>query len=386
MNHNFYLMTEPGLEAEAHEEMKEALPFCLDRSQRPQLLDPIESEAQFSGVLLAAPLEVGLQLNFWMKTITRILVRIAQFNSKEFYQLEKELKKTDLKPWLKEKTQIHVRIASSESKLGQEKRILEVCQKVFGARFEVTEDQGQRIYLRAHKDEFVLSLDTSGEALYQRGHLQFRGPAPLRENKAALMLKWMTADLSLYEKMKITWLDPMAGSGTLISECTRLFDKSMDRNFAFEHFQNLPFTLKDRNTKAFQKIDFPKGHRWVASDVSEEALGWMKKNLAREEKVTFFCKDFFQVRTRNEFQILDQEKLFIILNPPYGERIELKSKSEKEIHLNDIFHRCADLKPERFGVLVPERIRSIDIEGYSLSVHKFRNGGLPVQFLVYARK
>ena len=73
-----------------------------------------------------------------------------------------------------------------------------------------------RIHLFLTAREAVLYLDTSGEALYLRGHKAAKVEAPLKENLAAGILRlagWRPGE---------PLLDPMCGSGTFLLEAVQM--------------------------------------------------------------------------------------------------------------------------------------------------------------------
>ena len=59
-----------------------------------------------------------------------------------------------------------------------------------------------------NKEELVVSLDLSGEALHLRGYREYTGQAPLRETLAAAIV------LRSGWKKGTPLVDPMCGSGT----------------------------------------------------------------------------------------------------------------------------------------------------------------------------
>ena len=79
-----------------------------------------------------------------------------------------------------------------------------------------TREPDVRIHLYLTAEEATVYLDTSGEALYQRGHKVARVEAPLKENLAAGILRltgWQPG---------IPLLDPMCGSGTFLLEAAQM--------------------------------------------------------------------------------------------------------------------------------------------------------------------
>ena len=104
----------------------------------------------------------------------------------------------------------------------------------FGKRPSVdTREPDMRIVGFLDQRNFIIYLDTSGEALFKRGWREETGDAPLRENLAAGMLRvagW---------KPGIPLFDPMCGSGTILVEAAQMVQgipPGARRRFAFEKF------------------------------------------------------------------------------------------------------------------------------------------------------
>ena len=73
-----------------------------------------------------------------------------------------------------------------------------------------------RIHVYLNKEEIVVSLDLSGEALHLRGYREDTGQAPLRETLAAAIV------LRSGWKKGTPLVDPMCGSGTLLIEAAQM--------------------------------------------------------------------------------------------------------------------------------------------------------------------
>ncbi|OOF50614.1 23S rRNA (guanine(2445)-N(2))/(guanine(2069)-N(7))-methyltransferase [Rodentibacter genomosp. 1] len=73
-----------------------------------------------------------------------------------------------------------------------------------------------RIHAYLNREELVISLDLSGEALHLRGYREDTGQAPLRETLAAAIV------LRSGWKAGMPLVDPMCGSGTLLIEAAQM--------------------------------------------------------------------------------------------------------------------------------------------------------------------
>src|SRR5690606_21817544 len=88
----------------------------------------------------------------------------------------------------------------------------------------------QTFYIRLVDDHLTLSLDLTGDPLYKRGLQVIKGEAPLRENFAAAFVMELCQDL----EGTYTLVDPMCGSGTLLTEGLTFHRPLHLRPFAFE--------------------------------------------------------------------------------------------------------------------------------------------------------
>jgi len=191
--------------------------------------------------------------NFMLRTATRVLVRLAEFPARAFYELERKAKRV---PWglvLGPGDPVAFRVTSRKSKLyhldGIAERLRSSCGGSLGPESTVytddTDDSGepidspasgrapQLIVVRVLRDLVTISADSSGELLHRRGYRQALGKAPLRETLAAAML--LTAEYDGTGPL----VDPFCGSGTIPIEgalIARRIPPGIHRRFAFEQW------------------------------------------------------------------------------------------------------------------------------------------------------
>ena len=157
--------------------------------------------------------------NLYLRTASRVLVRIAQFKARTFFELERHAAKIDWRSYVSTSKPVFLRTTSKKSKLYHEGAIAERLYKAIRAnsgavpaeRIDEESDtaSAQIFIVRVLRDEFTISADSSGALLHFRGYRQALAKAPLRENLAAAMLSlggWSGAG---------SLLDPMCGSGVL---------------------------------------------------------------------------------------------------------------------------------------------------------------------------
>ena len=179
-----------------------------------------------------------------------------------------------------------------------------------------------RIHAYLNRDDVVLSLDLSGDALHMRGYREDTGKAPLRETlAAAIVLRsgWQKGTLLV---------DPMCGSGTLLIEAAQ-----MEAQIAPQLY------------RLHWGFDFWQGHNQaVWKKVKEEALALAEAEKQRENPPHFYGFDLdhrvLQKAKQNaqnagvahlmQWQQGDVAAIknpspnvagTVICNPPYGERL-----------------------------------------------------------------
>ena len=183
-----------------------------------------------------------------------------------------------------------------------------------------TRNPDVRIHLFLTAREAVLYLDTSGEALYLRGHKAAKVEAPLKENLAAGILRlagWRPGE---------PLLDPMCGSGTFLLEAVQMAlddapGLSRDTaDFGFSRLADFDAELWRRLQRAAaeRRREAPAGGLAIfGSDIDADAVARARQNLAHaglDDLVTLEVADLLE-RTAPAAQGT------LVANPPYGERL-----------------------------------------------------------------
>lgn len=179
-----------------------------------------------------------------------------------------------------------------------------------------------RIHAYLNRDNVVLSLDLSGDALHMRGYREDTGKAPLRETLAAAIV------LRSGWQKGTPLVDPMCGSATLLIEAAQ-----MEAQIAPQLY------------RLHWGFDFWQGHNQAAWEkVKEEALALAEAEKQRENPPHFYGFDLdhrvLQKAKQNaknagvahlmQWQQGDVAAIknpspnvagTVICNPPYGERL-----------------------------------------------------------------
>lgn len=169
--------------------------------------------------------------NLHLRTASRVLVRLAEFRARTFFELERHARKIAWNDYVSPGEGIRLRVTSTKSRLYHGGAIEQRIREAVGLRVgsirngsasdrqtkgEEEDEEGQLFVVRFHRDRCTISADTSGALLHRRGYRQAVARAPLRETLAAAILSasgW-TAGAPL--------IDPMCGSGTIPIEAALL--------------------------------------------------------------------------------------------------------------------------------------------------------------------
>lgn len=173
-----------------------------------------------------------------------------------------------------------------------------------------------RIYIHIFKDDVSVNIDSSGELLYKRGYRTDTNKAPINEILAAALVM-----LSGWQPHK-QLIDGMCGSGTIAIEAALYANNippGIFRNeFGFMRWRNYDAKLFELITESAVNKIKDNTLDIVANDIYEPTIKKMLTNLKNAkltDVITVSNQSFFDITT-------DRKNGFIILNPPYGERIE----------------------------------------------------------------
>ncbi|OGS34317.1 MAG: hypothetical protein A2293_13590 [Elusimicrobia bacterium RIFOXYB2_FULL_49_7] len=187
---------------------------------------------------------------------------------------------------------------------------------VCGKRPDVnTDNPDVRLHVHISEEQCTLCLDASGDSLHKRGYRLERNEAPLNEVLAAGMLR--LADWN----GKGLFLDPMCGSGTLLTEAALMAENRapglIRRRYGFMGWNDFDDALFRKVMTDAEKAVCPADCRIVGADISEQALEMAGHNLTRAglslsvERVHSSFEDF----------VPPTDSGLMVMNPPYGQRM-----------------------------------------------------------------
>lgn len=313
-----------------------------------------------------------------LRSPLRILMRIGQFKASSFDALKKKLDNIDWSVILPGNFRLKTSITCKQSRLYHTDAITERVTQIIHNHLnpEAGLDQDQcpelTIYIRAEKDRFTISLDLIGSPLFKRGVKKQVIQAPLRENMAFAMLK-----AAKFSKDDIL-LDPMCGSGTFTIEAAMVkcdIPPGFFRDFAFLYipgFSRKTFLHQKKETE--KNISIPENLNIFPSDLNEQAVTVTRENLKIYKftrSIDVRKKDFFSL---NPNLISPGKKGLVVINPPYGKRIE-QNKDGQNFYKEIQKKLENDFKGWRAAMILPTRK---DMRSLNLPLHQIKtfHGGL----------
>jgi len=254
--------------------------------------------------------------NMFLRCATRVLVRAATFTVRTFADLQRRLGEVDWSEWFDGSSRPRVRVTTRRSMLWHDAAVVE--------RFESALPKGsvdgpeQLLVVRAVKDKFVVSVDSSGAALHLRGWRLDQAKAPLRESVAAGLLLACRWDPST------PLVDPMCGSGTIAIEAAIRaagHAPGLGRDFSFQRWPTFQPGTWASVTAEVDSVPAPTDHpAIVAADRDAGAVESARANAERAgvaDRIQFVNAPISALENPEP----DGEPGHLITNPPWGGRV-----------------------------------------------------------------
>jgi len=311
-----FAVTAPGLE-----------PLCA-AELRGSAIRPTVDEG---GVLWNGPIESIARANLWLRTASRVLVRVSEFRATAFYELELHAKRIAWDRFVAAGSSVEFRVTCRKSKLYHSDAVAQrfaqsVARRVPGARIakakaaddddEATDSSDHQLFVvRFLHDVCTVSVDSSGALLHRRGYRQQIAKAPLRETLAAAAL------LGAGWRGDVPLVDPMCGSGTIPIEAARLarlIAPGRDRGFAFLRWPEFDQQVWTKLLDDARAGELPSSPVEIAgADRDAGAIDAARANAARAG----VADDIeFNVQPISALTPAEPPGL-VVSNPPYGVRV-----------------------------------------------------------------
>lgn len=325
--------------------------------------------------------------NLWLRTASRVMVRVATFHADTFAELERRAKHLPWGRFVRARDQVRFRVSCHKSALYHSGAVAErLVQSVAAATGctptrdpEALEDHegfgGEQLFVvRIDHDSVTLSADSSGMLLHKRGYRQDTAKAPMRETLAAAML------LAAGWRGEDRLLDPLCGSGTIPIEAAligRRIAPGFQREFRFERWPGFNREVWSALRDQAQAASLERTpSRIVGSDRDPGAVAAALSNAERAG-VTGDV-EVLQHSLSEAADIGGAGSGWLITNPPYGIRIGTDVRN-LYASLGSIMR--SQMTAWRLGILTaaPELERQLDLPLERM--FKSRNGGIPIRFL-----
>ncbi|MBL7472091.1 THUMP domain-containing class I SAM-dependent RNA methyltransferase [Robertkochia sediminum] len=213
-----------------------------------------------------------------------------------------------------------------------------------------------RINIHIQRNQVTISLDSSGQSLHQRGYKTATNIAPINEVLAAGILLQSGWD------GQSDFLDPMCGSGTLCIEAAMIacnIPANINRReFAFEKWADYDEELFEKIVESSLKKTREFHHKIYGYDKAPSAARKAAdnvKNANLAEYITIEQKDFFASEKEGD------EKLHMVFNPPYGQRLEIKEFEEFYRNIGDTLKNHYANTEAWFITADPEAVKNVGL-------------------------
>ena len=288
-------------------------------------LGALDIEVLNRAVQYKGDLALMYKSNLMLRTAVKILRPISTFRAFNEDQLYQHVRKinwdnyfdTNMTFAIDGSTSGEIFTHSKYAALKSKDAIADQFRDKYGLRPSVdTENPDIRINVHISNEMVHVSLDSSGNILSKRNYRLNQTEASMNEVLAAgiILLSGWNKDSD--------FIDPMCGSGTLPIEAALIahnIPPGKNRNFGFQTWLDFDKNLWDKikadseqNITTFKK-------KITAYEIDKKALSVAIINSERagvKEFIDFKQMDFFE-------SSYEGEKGHVVINPPYGERIEV---------------------------------------------------------------
>jgi putative N6-adenine-specific DNA methylase len=284
--------------------------------------------------------------NYMLRTAVTILWQIAEFNIKSADQLYNKAMNIEWDRFMDvDRSFSVVPVVQSPffnhtgfAALKLKDAVADYFRKKTGRRPSVdTDDPAVMINLHISNDRVTISLDSSHEPLFKRGYRKLPGEAPLNEILAAGMLLLAGWDGST------SLTDPMCGSGTIPIEAALIACKippgKFRRFYGFQNWKNYDKELFGSVRSQFDNLIIESPAAEISgSDISGKAI---EEAIVNCENAGLTGLISFSQCDIREFSPPPGKGGYIIMNPPYGERISAGDTDELYGTIGNILkHKC----------------------------------------------
>lgn len=334
----------------------------------------------------AAPKDIPTA-NLWLRSADRVLVKVDEFEVTDFDTLFERTYALPWDAWIHENGSFPVSGVSVKSQLESVPACQSIVKKAIAEKLKdeyatkTLPESGATfpIKISLHKDQALLTLDTSGSGLTRRGYRLHAGMAPLKETLAAALVQ-----LSFWKKERLL-IDPLCGSGTILIEAAMLgrnIAPGLRRSFASEDWDRIPSTAWNQaRSRARAAIKSDVELRLFGYDIDPEMIAASKSNA----KAAGVAGDIqFEQKALRDLWI-DQEYGILISNFPYGVKMgDFKELNQLYLVFNKMFRKKAGWSV--YVLTADKKFKDYFKRAKPNRVRKLYNGALEVQYYQYFGK
>ncbi len=288
-------------------------------------LGAIEIQILTRAVQFRGDLRLLYECNYTLRTALRLLQKIETFSVQNETELYNRMAAFPWENYLTENQTFaidsvvggpvftHSLFVSQKAKDG----LVDRFRNRTGVRPSVdTQHPDLRINLHIYNTECTLSLDSSGDSLHKRGYRTAVDKAPLNEVLAAGLIQ-----LSGW-KADCHFVDGMCGSATLPIEAAMFAMKIpagyFRKDFGFMHWNNYDEKLWNEIKQTYSDLICDFDFEIIGADHSAKAISIARENV----KSAHLHKDIQLIQSEFEVLKVPLGEGLLLLNPPYGERLE----------------------------------------------------------------
>jgi len=281
------------------------------------------------GVEFQGDLSDLYRANLWLRTASRVLVRLGEFDATAFAELRRKASHLPWERYLGPGQPVALRVKCEKSRLYHSGGVAERVTGAIADRLgqvspvrKFDEDAETNlpglVIVRLANDHCTISVDSSGALLHLRGYRLATAKAPLRETLAAGILMASGWD------MASPLLDPFCGSGTIPIEAALMaghIAPGCARRFAFMDWPDFDVAMWKAllAQAALPPVEEGPGMR-VRILASDRDAGAIKAAQANAERAGVADSIEFSRRAVSAIEPPPGPG-WVVTNPPYGVRV-----------------------------------------------------------------
>ncbi len=280
--------------------------------------------------------------NVWCRTAIRILKPFRTFKARDERDLYRQVSKINWADYIQTDQTFAIQSVVHQSSFEHSLFVSQLTKDAIVDQFRQrtgnrpsvdVERPDVRLNLHMHENFVTLALDASGDSLHRRGYRLQTNVAPLSEVLAAGIIL-----LTGWDK-KSPLIDPMCGSGTFLTEAALLahhIAPGLYRpdGFGFINWPDFDEDIYREVLTEAEAAQLPDAEVTImGSDIDKDYIEAARTNITHAN-----LEDYIRVRVRDlkEAQGIG-DKGIVLVNPPYGERINPENLNQLYKLIGDTF-------------------------------------------------